>query len=190
MIQDIIQLISDDLSWLQFRHVLVFLFIIGYAFLVKLFGVTHLKEDRRVRCPALLRILGKSVLVALVEECLFRIFLFYIVFQRWLHLDLGNAMIFTSLVFALGHFYFIGVHIHAFHKLELFVGLFLFSMITCKNFPVGNVVFHMFAILGVEVTNLLFEKESERHWWVWDESHALIRSPIVWLVLVVYYILV
>jgi hypothetical protein len=48
----------------------------------------------------------------------------------------------------------------------------------------------MFAILGVEVTNLLFEKESERHWWVWDESHALIRSPIVWLVLVVYYILV
>jgi len=190
MIQDIIRLISEDLSWFQFRHVLVFFFIIGYAFIVRLFGITRLKHPISVSFLRILIILGKAVLVAVLEELVFRIFLFYIVFQRWLHLDFGHAMIFTSLIFALGHFYFIGVHVQAFHKLELFVGLFIFSMITCKNFPVGNVIFHMFAILGVEVTNVLFEKESERHWWVWDESHALIRSPIVWAVLLVYYFLV
>lgn len=190
MIQDIIQLISSDLSWLQLRHVLVFVFIVGYAFLVSLFGITRLKSPLQVSFLRVLIIVAKAVLVAVVEELLFRIFLFYVVFQRWLHLDSGHAMIFTSLIFALGHFYWIGVHVQAFHKLELFVGLFIFSMITCKNFPVGNVVFHMFAILGVEVTNLLFEQEPTQKWWVWDESHALIRSPIVWAVLVVYYFLV
>jgi len=190
MIQDIIRLISEDLSWFQLRHVLVFLIIIGYAFVVRFFGITRLKDPVSVSFLKVLLILGKAVLVAVVEEFLFRIFLFYIVFQRWLHLDFGHAMIFTSLIFALGHFYWIGVHVHAFHKLELFVGLFIFGMITCKNFPVGNVVFHMFAILGVEITNVLFKKESERHWWVWDESHALIRSPIVWAILLAYYFLV
>jgi hypothetical protein len=190
MIHDIIQLISNDLTWLQLRHVLVFVFIVGYAFIVSLFGITRLKSPLQVSFLKILIILGKSILVAVIEELLFRIFLFYVVFQRWLHLDFGHALIFTSLIFALGHFYFIGVHVQALHKLELFVGLFIFSMITCKNFPVGNVVFHMFAILGVEVTNLLFDKESAKHWWVWDESHALIRSPIVWAVLLVYYFLI
>ncbi len=190
MIRDIIQLISDNLSWLELRHVLVFFIIVGYALVVRFFGITRFKDPIRISFLNVLIILGKAVLVAVVEELVFRIFLFYIVFQRWLHLDFGHALIFTSLIFALGHFYCIGVHVHAFHKLELFVGLFIFSMITCKNFPVGNVIFHMFAILGVEVTSLLFEKESERHWWVWDESHALIRSPIVWAVLLAYYFLV
>jgi len=190
MLQDLIRLIGENLDLIQLRHFAVFLIIIVYAFVMLLFGVT------RFRCPIQLSlgrvfvILGKAVLVALVEEILFRCFIYYIVFRGWIGLDAGHAMIFTGLLFAWGHFRWIGVHMRAPYKPELFFGLFLFNMILCRNFPVGNFLFHMFAILGVEVTNAIFEREADRYWWIWDESHALIRSPIIWTILIAYYYIV
>ena len=190
MFADLVQLIRADLTLNQFRHGLIFLIIVVYAFLVLLFHVTKFRSPIQAGGLRILVIIGKSVLVAVVEELVFRCLLYYIFFQRVLGLDAGLAMVFTGLLFAGGHFWWIGVHVQALHKVELFIGLFLFNMILCRNFPVGNVLFHMFAILGVETTNLLFEPESPKVWWVWDESHALIRSPIVWAVLVAYYFLV
>jgi hypothetical protein len=190
MFGDLIQLIKADLTLAQFRHVLIFLIIVAYGFLVLLFHVTKFRSPVKVSLVKVFEIIGKSVLVAVVEELVFRCLLYYIFFQRVLGLDAGLAMVFTGLFFAGGHFWWIGVHVHALHKVELFIGLFLFNMILCRNFPVGNVLFHMFAILGVETTNLLFEPEQPKVWWVWDESHALIRSPIVWAVLVAYFFLV
>jgi len=190
MFGDLIHLIKANLTLAEFRHVLIFLIIVAYAFVVLLFHVTKFRRPIPVSLIRVLEIIGKSVLVAVVEEIVFRCLLYYIFFQRVLGLDAGLAMVFTGLFFAGGHFWWIGVHVHALHKVELFIGLFLFNMILCRNFPVGNVLFHMFAILGVETTNLLFEPESPKVWWVWDESHALIRSPIVWGVLIAYYFLV
>ncbi len=190
MIADLIQLIQANLRLAELRHVLVFFIIVGYAFLVMLFHVTRFRSPIQVGLVKVLEIIGKSALVAVVEELVFRCGLYYLLFQRVLGLDANLAMIFTGLLFAGGHFWWIGVHVQSFHKVELFIGLFLFNMILCRNFPVGNVIFHMFAILGVETTNLIFEPEQPRVWWVWDESHGLIRSPIVWAVLVAYYFLV
>jgi hypothetical protein len=190
MIQDLIRLISENLTLIQLRHALIFFIIVLYAFIVKWLGVTSFKSPLNVTLRKIFLIIGKSVLVAVVEEFVFRLLLFYVVFQRVLHLNFEHAMIFTCLFFALGHFHWIGVHRNAFHKVDLFTGLFIFGMILCKNFPVGNIVFHMFAIMGVEVTSLIFKKEDPPHWWVWDESHALIRSPIVWILLIAYYFVV
>jgi hypothetical protein len=190
MFGDLIQLIKAGLTPAQFRHALIFVIIVAYAFIVLLFHVTKFRKPIPVTLGKVLVIIGKSVLVAVVEELVFRCLLYYIFLQRVLGLDPTLAMVFTGLVFAGGHFWWIGVHVHALHKVELFIGLFLFNMILCRNFPVGNVLFHMFAILGVETTDLLFEPEPPKVWWVWDESHALIRSPIVWAVLAAYFFLV
>ena len=187
MLQDLIRLIGENLTLIQLRHALIFLIIVAYAFIVMLFGVTRFKHPIQVSLGRIFVILGKAVLVALVEELVFRCFIYYIVLQRWFGLDAVLAMIFTGLFLAGGHFWWIGVHVQALHKVELFIGLFLFNMILCRNFPVGNVIFHMFAILGVEITNVIFMKEADKYWWVWDESHALIRSPIIWAMLIVYY---
>ncbi len=175
---------------IELRHICIAFIILIYALIVKLFGITDFKRPIQISASDVLGIFGKSIGVAVVEELVFRVLLFYLLFQKVLHLNFEMSMIFTSLIFAAGHFYCIGVHVHALHKIELFIGLFIFSMITCKNFPIGNIIFHMFAILGVEFTNKLFEQEEPRYWWVWDESHALIRSPIVWLVLIAYYFIV
>jgi hypothetical protein len=190
MFQQFFQLFVQNLTISQLIHTCVFFFIVFYAFIVKLFGITGFKQPIQITFLKILEIIGKSVLVAVVEEIIFRVLLFYIFFQNILNLNYTNAMIFTCLIFAASHFYLIGVHVHALHKVELFIGLFLFGMIMCKNFPVGNIVFHMFAILGVETTNLIFKQEKPQHWWVWDESHALIRSPILWIALSLYYVFV
>jgi len=190
MFTDLVQLIKANLTLAEFKHVLIFFIIVAYAFLVLLFRVTKFRKPIQVSLVKVFEIIGKSVLVAVVEELVFRCGLYYLLFQRVLGLDASLAMVFTGLLFAGGHFWWIGVHVQAAHKVELFIGLFLFNMILCRNFPVGNVLFHMFAILGVETTNLFFEPEQPKVWWVWDESHALIRSPIVWAVLVAYFFLV
>lgn len=174
----------------ELRHIGIAFIILLYALIVKLFRITDFKRPIQISALDVLRIFGKSLGVAVIEELLFRVLIFYLLFQRVFHLNFELSMIFVSLLFAAGHFYCIGVHVQALHKIELFIGLFLFSMITCKNFPIGNFIFHMFAILGVEFTNKIFQKEAPRYWWVWDESHALIRSPIVWIVLIAYYFLV
>ena len=174
----------------ELRHIGIAFIILFYALIVKIFKITDFQKPMQISALDVLKIFGKSLGVAVIEEALFRVVLFYLFFQKVLHLNFELSMIFTSLIFAAGHFYCIGVHVQAKHKIELFIGLFLFSMITCKNFPIGNFIFHMFAILGVEFTNKIFKKEKPKYWWVWDESHALIRSPIVWIVLIAYYFLV
>jgi len=174
----------------ELRHLIIAFIILLYALIVKLFRITDFQRPIRISALDVLIIFGKAIGVAVVEEGVFRVLLFELFFQQVLHLNFEMSMIFTSLVFAAGHFFWIGVHVQAVHKVELFVGLFLFSMITCKNFPIGNIIFHFSAILGVEFTNKIFKQELPQYWWVWDESHALIRSPIVWAVLLAYYFLV
>lgn len=196
------------------------LLILGYAFLMSLFKVTKFQPKPEWK-DSLTAIFKVGLPVAIFEEAIFRNGFFYLLLTQKLGLSFEYAMMLTSLFFASVHFdlwwlnsainwfgkTFLnkdlearigGMHRNANHKIELFIGLFFFSMVTCAAFdPAGanfiaknlyNIIFHSMAIYGVSMTAMLFTKEDEeKHGWLWDEGHQLLRSPIMWSVLGYYF---
>jgi len=168
--------------------------ILGYAFIMMLGKVTKF-EPNDSWPGSLLDIIKVGLPVAITEEFLFRFILLQVILFGFFKLDILTASIFTSLIFAGAHFWW-GMHKNALHMIELFIGLFIFSMITCKLvfvFPVlvigkyvygwQNVLWHAGAIYGVQLTSSLFTKEVDSDWPLWDESHALLRAIPMWLIL-------
>jgi len=194
----------------------ILLIIIGYAFLMALVKVTKFKP-KAGWSKSLLSFFTIGVPVAVVEEVIFRYGFFDRLLIQKFQLSIPLAMIYASMFFASAHFslYWLnaiikaifkkdlgvgGMHKNAFYKIELFIGLTLFAMIASKLyfamplFAIGswkfgqNILFHASAIYGVQLTSVLFTKESKDNWWIWDEGHQLLRSPVMWVVLVSYYL--
>lgn len=194
----------------------IFLVIVSYAYLMSLGKITKFSPQENWT-KSLLAIFTVGLPVAFIEETIFRFGFFDKLLTSTIGLSFPYAMMFTSLFFASVHFdlwwlnSFInwilkpfkkevniyGMHKDKVHKPELFIGLFFFSMVTCVLYDffatylmaiLNNVVFHAMAIYGVSITAALFTKENTDQWgWLWDEGHELLRSPVMWGVMLFYF---
>lgn len=121
--------------------------------------------------------------VALVEELVFRIAPFWIFNNNIL------VIILTSLLFALVHFLY-GMYAKVEDIKEavmLYTGLAIlgFAMYFLNMaHPWWNVIYHASIITGVSVTALVFTKEEAIDKWWWDEGHAVIRTPLAWVLII------
>jgi len=175
-----------------------FSLIIIYALIALAFNVTKIEVQGSFP-NSLMDIFKVAIPVAISEEFIFKVIIYQYLLLYKLDLNVIPAMIFTSLLFSVSHFW-LGIHKTALHKIELFIGLFLFSMITCNlliyrptmafmGFIWGwqNVYWHMGAIYGVQITRSIFKKEKEEDWALWDEGHALVRCWPIWIAMSIFY---
>lgn len=177
-----------------------FIFVLLYS--VFLYQTGFIKKNVPIDWKtALSRIYDRAIPVAFVEESFFRVLIFYFLFLQLFHLDYYLAVTLTSLLFAYWHFdlklfkifypfSWNNIHAESEYKPELFVGLFLFSVILCK-FLLWNFFIHALAIWAVEITYAIFKDNEDRSkWWIWTNGHELLRSPIIWLIMLVVIIFV
>lgn len=180
--------------------------ILGYALLMGMFGVTKPNNEGHGFFRSFFQGLAIGIPVGIFEEFIFRYLIFYKLFIQICGLDVMHALIFSSLIFAYVHFdmwwfnsmckalfgfdpHIGGMHKNSAHKVDIFVGLFLFAMICCKLFfgEYSNIVFHASAVTAVTMTANLLVRESEANAWLWDEGHCLVRVIFIQLILIAFY---
>jgi len=170
------------------------LVILGYAFIMSKLGVTKFKPRKNWK-DSLKDIITTGFPVAIVEEFIFRYLIMYQLLIVYLGLSIPLAFAISAVFFSLVHFLW-GMYKHGSEhqtKTELAclgVGLTLFGLVTAKLFfiPYANIIWHAFAIYGVQLTARLFTNEEERNWFLWDNGHQLVRTGPMWLVLIAWFL--
>ena len=165
----------------------IFPFIIGYAWLMYRLGVI----TKRIHPKIDWLIIFKTALpVAIVEEIVFR-FGIMMILDRYMPMIL--SIVLSSIFFSLTHFWWGMYSKGTEYNKSLFVGIGLFFLsVTLSVFyfiPFANIAFHACCIYAVEINSDVYYSEDEPNWSLFDEGHQLLRSPLMWMVLIVYAIL-
>lgn len=177
---------------------MIFLIIIGYAILMSLFRVTSFKF-REGWANCLLDWVKIGLPVAIFEETIFRYGIMFLFLIKTLHLEVSVALWISAIFFSLTHFTW-GMYRNGgeygtlIENTLLTIGLTLFGAVCGKYYLatgniVGGVLFHSLAIYAVQILHEITENEGKINMWVYDNGHQLLRSPLIWIILIGYYMI-
>jgi membrane protease YdiL (CAAX protease family) len=165
----------------------IFPFIIGYAWIMYKSGVIVRRSHPQIDWLLIFKV---ALPVAVIEEFIFR---FVIMGMLSKYIGLEYSILVTSIFFSLTHFWWGMYSRGTEYGKDWYVGIGLFFLaLTLSVFyftPFANIAFHAMCIYAVEINSDVYYSEDEVSWNLFDEGHQLLRSPLIWVVLIVYAIL-
>lgn len=168
---------------------LIFPIIIGYACYMILFRITTFKPKPYWK-SSLLDIFKIALPVAIFEEFIFR----YAVMDKLLgnYLSIELAILVSALFFSLTHFvwgmYKNGAEYGTPDEISMLtIGLTLFGIVCGIYYTqfgiLYSIAFHASSIYAVQLLGAFTTNESKKYLWLYDNGHQLLRSPLIWLIL-------
>lgn len=162
--------------------------------IMRMFGVTDYKKKFELK--DIFKITGfiiSALGIAISEEFIFRFLIMDKLFIDILTFNIFNAILFSSVYLFVPLHFWLGIHKNSLHRIELFIGLFWFSlvcsMLYIQNGLLSAIMWHSGAVLGVMLTSIYFKKEKKSDWELYDEGHSLLRCYPIWIILSLIYII-
>ena len=168
----------------------IFLVIMVYTIIMQMLGVTKFISFNK----GWLDIIKVGLPVAIIEELFFRLgvisLLFYLGATEELAL-FSSALFFSFCHFTWGMYSRGGEYKTLIENTLLTIGLTIFGYICGKFYLTTGtilygVIFHSMAIYAVQLLLKNARNEGQKYLWLFDNGHQILRSPIIWAIMLVY----